>query len=60
MQDTKSPASWLRGNTRITHNPSGKYQTSSRSGVHTLTIQKLELNVDDDVYTVEQAGIKGT
>lgn len=57
-QETKTPAIWMVDGKRITHNPSGKYQTSSRSGVHTLTIQKAEL-VDENTYHIEQAGIKG-
>lgn len=39
--------------------PGGKYETSSRAGVHTLKISKIELT-EGDIYEINVAGLEGS
>lgn len=39
--------------------PGGKYETSSRSGVHTLKISKIELT-EGETYEINVGGLEGS
>lgn len=39
--------------------PGGKFETSSRGGVHTLKINKIEM-VEADTYEINVAGLEGS
>lgn len=58
-QDTKTPAIWSTKGKTITSMPGGKYETTSRAGVHMLKISKIELS-EGDVYEINVAGLEGS
>ncbi|KHN73749.1 Twitchin [Toxocara canis] len=58
-KDTKTPAIWSTKGKVITSMPGGKYETSSRGGVHTLKISKIELS-EGDIYEINVAGLEGS
>lgn len=57
-KDTKTPGIWFRKGKPISSMPGGKFETQSRSGVHTIKISKIEMN-ESDVYEIDVGGMKG-
>uniref|UniRef100_A0A0N5AQN4 non-specific serine/threonine protein kinase n=1 Tax=Syphacia muris TaxID=451379 RepID=A0A0N5AQN4_9BILA len=58
-KDTKTPAIWCKNGKVITSMPGGKYETTSRGGVHTLKINKIEM-IEADVYEINVGGLEGS
>uniref|UniRef100_A0A914UY65 Twitchin n=1 Tax=Plectus sambesii TaxID=2011161 RepID=A0A914UY65_9BILA len=58
-KDTKSPGTWYRKGKAITSMPGGKFETSSRMGVHTLKISKMDMT-EGDTYEIETGGLRGS
>lgn len=58
-KDTKTPGIWFKNGKQITSMPGGKFETSSRSGVHTLKISKIEMS-EADTYEINVAGLEGS
>lgn len=57
-KDTRTPGTWFVKGKPITSKPGGKFETSSRNGVHTLKINKIEMS-EGDIYEFDQAGLHG-
>lgn len=59
LQDTKTPGIWSKSGKVITSMPGGKFETTSRQGVHTLKISKIELT-EGDTYEINVGGLEGS
>uniref|UniRef100_A0AC35U477 Twitchin n=1 Tax=Rhabditophanes sp. KR3021 TaxID=114890 RepID=A0AC35U477_9BILA len=58
-KDTRTPGIWMRNGRTIQSMPGGKYETTSRNGVHVLKIQHIEMS-EGDTYEIDSAGLVGT
>ncbi|CAJ0936046.1 unnamed protein product, partial [Mesorhabditis belari] len=58
-KDTKTPGTWFVKGKPISSKPGGKFECSSRNGVHTLKISKIEMG-EGDTYEFDQAGLRGS
>uniref|UniRef100_A0AC35TXM9 Ig-like domain-containing protein n=1 Tax=Rhabditophanes sp. KR3021 TaxID=114890 RepID=A0AC35TXM9_9BILA len=58
-KDTRTPGIWMRNGKTIQNMPGGKFETTSRNGVHVLKIQHIEI-CEGDIYEIDSAGLIGT
>uniref|UniRef100_A0A0N5A493 non-specific serine/threonine protein kinase n=1 Tax=Parastrongyloides trichosuri TaxID=131310 RepID=A0A0N5A493_PARTI len=58
-KDTKTPGIWMKNGKTIQSMPGGKFETTSRNGVHILKIKHIEI-CEGDIYEIDSAGLIGS
>uniref|UniRef100_A0A0N5C6U2 non-specific serine/threonine protein kinase n=1 Tax=Strongyloides papillosus TaxID=174720 RepID=A0A0N5C6U2_STREA len=58
-KDTKTPGIWMKNGKTIQSMPGGKFETTSRNGVHILKIRHIEI-CEGDTYEIDSAGLIGS
>uniref|UniRef100_A0AAF5DMX8 non-specific serine/threonine protein kinase n=1 Tax=Strongyloides stercoralis TaxID=6248 RepID=A0AAF5DMX8_STRER len=58
-KDTKTPGIWMKNGKTIQSMPGGKFETTSRNGVHILKIKHIEI-CEADTYEIDSAGLIGS